>query len=330
LVAALSRIEDGVLILDAHNVVEMTNVAAERIFDMKAGVRRGRTFIEVVRDYEFDLLLRRSLETRCPQDTVIKTRRGKILNVAIMPLDDIPGHIVIVRDLTERNRLEEIHHDLISNISHEFKTPISSIKLLAETLLQGAIKDERVANEFLEKIGIEADKLAQMTEELSLLAKLESGEADAGRGETDIGGLIRQAVARLSTQAQKAGLKMEVDLAANLPRPVIDGDRIESVLLNLIGNAIKFTGRGGTITLAAGVDEDNILVSVADTGIGIQAGELSRIFERFYKVDKSRAGEGSGLGLAISRNIIKAHGGRIWAESQEDKGSTFYFTLPLI
>ncbi len=327
---ALSAIQDGILILGDNHRVELVNSAAERMFDLKPEKIRGATFIEVVRDYEFDALLRKSVLTGEQQISLIRNRRRKqVFNVTVLPVQDRTKHVVIVADMTERQRLEDIRRDLISNVSHEFRTPISSIKLLSETLLDGAMKDPKVAEDFLKKIDVETEKLEQMTQELSILARVEGRDATDNRGATDIHQLIKHSVERMRALAVKGGITMEIRVEPELPAPITDRDQIESVLVNLIHNAIKFTGSGGRIIVAAGKEEDSILVSIADTGIGISQEELTRVFERFYKVDKSRADEGTGLGLAISKHIISAHGGRIWVESTEGRGSTFYFTLPL-
>ncbi|MHB8085612.1 MAG: sensor histidine kinase, partial [Dehalococcoidia bacterium] len=327
--AALSGVQDGILITDVNHIVEFMNSAAERLFGSWSGREDKPTFIEIVRDYEFEALLKKSISTIRQQNSLIRNRRTKqSFDVTVLPVQNGYKYVVIVTDITERQHLEDIRRDLISNISHEFRTPITSIKLLAETLSDGAMKDPEVAQDFLKKIDLETEKLRQMTEELSVLARIEDSRSATDKGATDIEQLISRSVERLSALAEKAGISVGVDIQPALPPPVIDSDQIESVLVNLIHNAVKFTGKGGRITIAASKEKDNILISVSDTGIGIPQEELPRIFERFYKVDKSRAGEGSGLGLAISKHIISAHGGRIWAESVEGKGSTFYFTLP--
>ncbi|MGA2159566.1 MAG: ATP-binding protein [Dehalococcoidia bacterium] len=327
---ALSGIQDGILILGNNLQVEFVNSAAERIFGSKAEMVNGSTFIEIVRDYEFDALIKKSVSTGQQQNSLIRNRnRKQLFNVNVVPVQNRFKYVVIVTDMTERQQLEDIRRDFISNISHEFRTPISSIILISETLLGGAMNDPKVARDFLKKIDIETRKLQQMTEELSVLARVESGGSVTDKGITDIQQLIRHSIERLSAMAEKSGVLIDLDLQSVLPSPIIDKDQIESVLVNLIHNAIKFTGRGGRIVIAARKEMDFILVSVSDTGIGIPQEELPRVFERFYKVDKSRAGEGSGLGLAISKHIISAHGGKIWAESTEGKGSTFFFTLPL-
>jgi two-component system phosphate regulon sensor histidine kinase PhoR len=141
--------------------------------------------------------------------------------------------------------------------------------------------------------------------------------------------LVKQVVQRLQAQSDKKGLILNLDVDSMLPDLIIDQYRIEQVLLNVVHNAIKFSHRGGSIKISVRKCDNEIIFAVTDTGIGIPASELPRIFERFYKVDRARDDEGIGLGLAISRHIISAHGGRIWAESEEGKGSIFYFTIPL-
>jgi len=328
--AALANIDDGVIIISAGRLVEYMNKAAVSIFSPVPHGGRDLTFIEVVRDYECDSLLRKCIETGNQQTVAIRMHHNnRLLNVTVVPDTARRHYIAVMQDLTGRQHLEDIRRDLISNISHEFRTPIASIKLLSETLIDGASSDPVTAQDFLKKIAVEAEKLTQMTDDLKELAAIEKGGSVLHKGATDISRMIGQVAQRLAAQARARGQDIETVADAGLPKPVIDRDRIESVLVNLVHNAIKFTDPGGKIIVRAAKDDGNILVSVTDTGKGIAANEIKRIFERFYKVDKSRVGEGSGLGLSISKHIIAAHGGRIWVESEEGKGSTFYFTLPL-
>jgi two-component system phosphate regulon sensor histidine kinase PhoR len=236
--------------------------------------------------------------------------------------------VVLLQDLTELRRLERARRDFVANISHELRTPLASLKALSETLQEGAIEDPAVAKDFLEKINAETDRLAQMVNELSELSRIESGEVPLSIEPIFLAEAVKRVVERLKAQADRAGLSLVVDIPSDLPEALADRERIEQVLVNLIHNAIKFTPPGGQINIAAKAEGDDIQVSVADTGVGIPADDLPRIFERFYKADKARAGGGTGLGLAIAKHIVEAHGGRIWAESIEGRGSTFTFTLP--
>jgi len=238
------------------------------------------------------------------------------------------GCLLLLQDLTGLKRLDAIKRDLSANISHELRIPIASIKALAETLNEGALDDPAVAKEFLVKINAETDRLAQLVQELGELSRIESGQSPLVKQKIDIGDVIQRMAERLTPQAERAGLHINLDLKSTLPPVNADRDRIEQVLVNLLHNAIKFTPAGGSITLSAVSTGDSIQVSVSDSGVGISSDDLPRIFERFYKADKARSGGGTGLGLAIARHITEAHGGRIWAESAEGRGATLSFTLP--
>jgi two-component system phosphate regulon sensor histidine kinase PhoR len=326
----LSTIGDAIFMVDGNSRVTTMNRAAENIFQVSVEKALGRTFIEIVRDHELNDVLQRCLSTKKQETGAVEIKPQKqFLSVIATPLSGDSGCLVHVQDLTELRRLEMIRQDFISNISHELRTPIASVKALAETLHQGAVEDPSVAKDFLSKINAEADRLAQMVQELGELSRIESGEVTLLKKEIAVAEAIGHAVDRLGAQANRAGLKLQVDASANLPKVMVDEARIEQVLVNIIHNAIKFTPSGGRITISAKVKDTDILVSVSDTGVGIPPDDLPRIFERFYKADKSRSGGGTGLGLAIAKHIVEAHRGRIWAESVEGRGSSFNFTLPL-
>ena len=326
----LALIEDGIFVLDEHHDIQYMNDAAARIFGFNPAGDSRLSFIEVVRDYECDALVKQCINTGEVQAASVKIRGKKqYLDIKVSPDEQSRNYIVIVKDLTEKRHLEEIRRDFISNVSHEFRTPISSIKLIAETLTDGALKDPGVNQDFLSRINTEADKLMNMTNELTELSMMENRETTLNKHTLKINSLVRQVVQRLQAQSDKKGLTLSVDIEPAAPDLVIDQYRIEQVLVNLVYNAIKFTDPGGVITISVKTRDNEIMVSVSDTGIGIPREELPRVFERFYKVNKARDDEGVGLGLAISRHIITSHGGKIWAESEEGKGSTFFFTLPL-
>jgi two-component system phosphate regulon sensor histidine kinase PhoR len=326
----LSLIDDGVFVLDNRHEIQYMNDSAARMFGSNVVKDRPLTFIEVVRDYECDALVKQCINTGEVQAASVKIRGKKqYLDIKVSPDEQSRNYIVIVKDLTEKRHLEEIRRDFISNVSHEFRTPISSIKLIAETLINGALKDPEVNQDFLSRINIEADKLMGMTNELTELSMMENRETTLDKHPLKISSLVKQVVQRLQAQSAKKSLTLSIDIEPAAPDLVIDQYRIEQVLLNLIYNAIKFTNPGGVITISVKTRDNEIMVSVSDTGIGIPREELPRVFERFYKVNKARDDEGVGLGLAISRHIITSHGGKIWADSEEEKGSTFFFTLPL-
>ena len=179
-------------------------------------------------------------------------------------------------------------------------------------------------------MNVEVDRLAQMVQEMGDLSRIESGEAPLKRSPVNMAAVAARSVDRLRAQADRAGLHVILEIASGLPSVSADEARIEQVLVNLIHNAIKFTAPGGRIGVTAKTDGDKLTVSVSDTGVGISADDLPRVFERFYKVDKARAGGGTGLGLAIAKHVVEAHGGRIWVESVEGRGATFSFSIPVV
>ncbi len=326
--AALSHMGDGILVVDDNSVVTLMNTAAETMLQVSEEKAIGRTFINVVQDYELDEILQRCMRTQEQQTgTVEFSPERRFLGVVATPLESDSGCLLLLRDLTELRRLETVRRDFVSNISHELRTPITSLKALAETLGEGAIGDPSVAKGFLSQMNTELDRLAQMVEELGELSRIESGEAHIHSEPFDIADAIKQATTRLSAQADRAGLTLDISVPSDLPQALGDRNRIEQVLVNLIHNAIKFTGAGGSIHVSADYDADKLQVSVSDNGIGIPADDLPRIFERFYKADKARSSKGTGLGLAIVKHIIETHGGEFRAESTEGKGSKFSFTL---
>ena len=326
--AILSTMGDGIFIVDSGNRITMVNQAAEKLFRLSENEAVGHTFIEAVRDHELDNILQKCLKAREQQTGLVETEPKKqFLGVIATPLGG--GSLVLLQDLTELRRLETVRRDFVSNISHELRTPVASLKVLAETLEGGAIDDKAVAQDFLHKINIEVDRLTQMVNELGELSRIESGEFPLKLETVDLSEVVRQVSERLRAQAERGGLSLKINTPPDLPEALADEEGVEKILVNLLHNAIKFTPPGGRVTISTKVAGDNILVSVADTGVGIPADDLPRIFERFYKADRARAGGGTGLGLAIAKHIMEAHGGRIWAESEEGRGSTFTFTLPL-
>jgi two-component system phosphate regulon sensor histidine kinase PhoR len=258
----------------------------------------------------------------------------------------------MLQDLTRIRRLETVRRDFISNISHELRTPLAGLKALVDTLRDGALEDPPAARRFLDRMETEADALTQMVKELLELSRIESGRVPLRLRPTPVANVILPPIERLTPQAERAKLTIDVDLPAELPLVLAEEQRIQQVVTNLVHNALKFTPEGGRITVkcsrlqvkSSGTAQpstpnlepgtlpegDWVLVSVQDTGIGIPEDDLDRIFERFYKTDRARSSGGTGLGLAIAKHIVQGHGGQIWAESVEGKGSTFFFCLPVV
>jgi two-component system phosphate regulon sensor histidine kinase PhoR len=335
--AVLQEMSDGVFIVDNQGKVQLLNLAAERMFGASSENSLGASFAEVVRYHQLIELWQRCKDTGETQSAAVDINDKQIyLLVIATPLGKAsPGNILLlIQNLTRLRQTERVRRDFISNISHELRTPLASLKALTETLQEGALNDPPAAHRFLGRMEKEVDALSLMVSELLELSRIESGQVPLHYKATSPCVLITQAVDRLRLQAERAGLTLQIECPPDLPNIQADPSRLEQVLVNLIHNAIKFTPSGGTITVRAQAGEFNqipgmVYFSVRDTGIGIPPTELARIFERFYKTDRSRSGGGTGLGLAIARHMVEAHGGEIWAKSAENQGSTFYFYIPM-
>lgn len=329
----LEQMTDGVLIADSQGIVQFANPAAGRLFQTSNTVHHSLT--EVIRNHQLVEAWRRCQRTsELQSESVEVPTRHQYLQLVVIPDSHTGGSLLLVQDLTRIRRLETVRRDFISNLSHELRTPLASLKALTETLQDGALDDPPAARRFIDQIQIEADALTQMVTELLELSRIESGRLALDLQPVAPFDLLDSASRRMQLQAERAGLSLRVECADDLPNIKIDAQRLEQVLVNLIHNAVKFTRAGGEVVLGADMvptgETDNGLVrfAVRDTGIGIPAEDVPRIFERFYRVDKSRTGSGTGLGLSIAKHIVEAHGGKIWAESVEGQGSTFFFTIP--
>lgn len=354
--ALLENMSDGIVNTDADGLVMSLNNAARQILGIAESTPvEGRSFMQVVRDHEVNTLLRQTLEDGRERVEVLEVgpRRLQLqvktnlieekTNNRLAGLEPARTGLVVLQDLTELHRLERIRSDFVANISHELRTPLASIKLMVETLQAVLEDDPAAAHGFLTRIDTEVDGLTQLVRELLELSRIESGQVKLNLKPVDLRELVQQSAERLRPQAERRGLSLTVEVLDNedwFPSALADPERVMQVLINLIHNAIKFTPVGGAIRLKVGRYKpenleqnapEKLVVQVQDTGVGIPPDEAARIFERFYKVDKARAGgeTGTGLGLAIAKHIVQAHGGEIWVESEFGAGSTFSLTLPV-
>ena len=330
--SVLEQMNDGVIIVDENGQIQLINPAAEVMFDAKSRDVLNQSMAVSLRHHKIITLFRSSRASSQPQSTTLElSSLGLYLQGTAIPLSEtLPGNtLLIFQDYTNIRRLETIRRDFISNISHELRTPLASLKALTETLLEGAFDDPPAARRFLKRIETEVDSLALMVQELLELSRIESGKVPLNLLPSSPYDLITAAADRLWLQAERSGLTIAIECPQDLPVVLADPRRIEQVIVNLLHNAIKYSPSESEIILAARQHESMIEFSVKDSGIGIADDDLPRIFERFYKADRARSKAGTGLGLAISRHLVEAHQGKIWAESLEGRGSTFYFTLPL-
>jgi two-component system phosphate regulon sensor histidine kinase PhoR len=263
--------------------------------------------------------------------------RNLFIQAFVTPFEEsgTRGFLVILQDLTQVRFLQTVRRDFISNISHELRTPLASLRAIVETLQDGALEEPELAARFLDRADGEIDTMTQMVEELLELARIESGEVPLQMTETGIVDLVQVPYERIQSQADRRGIILSRDIPDDLPHVLADAERMYRVVSNLLHNAIKFTDAGGTVRIAAYAEGErpaDVTILVHDNGIGIADDDIGRIFERFYKSDRARTRGvgGTGLGLAIARHLVEAHGGRIWVNSKEGKGTTFYFTIPTV
>jgi two-component system phosphate regulon sensor histidine kinase PhoR len=248
---------------------------------------------------------------------------------------------VVLEDVSELRRLQQIRTAFIDNLSHELRTPLSTVSLLAETLArdadtaaaEGAELPARMRDR-IAKIEVETGHLVQMVNELLDLAKIESGGPLVLLDDVDLGRVVIESIERLRLFGDRQGLLLQADVPDDVPAVRGDEARIGQVVVNLVHNALKFgvreDGDGGVVTVRVRRVDGEVVTTIEDHGVGVAKADQARIFERFYKVDRARVrGGGTGLGLSIARHVINQHGGRIWVESEEGVGSTFSFALPI-
>ena len=331
--AILQAMSDGVLVVDDQDNVQIINQAACEMFAIEPLGEGSKNLIELTRQHQPAELLRKVKDTGQQQSLafeILKTRQT-VRAIAIPTQVYQPGlYLLVFHDLTEQKRVEALRRDFVSNVSHELRNPVAVIKMLSETLQDGAIADPESAQHFLSQIEKEADTLTAMVNELLDLSKAESGNLKLETRAVRPCQPINNARDRLALQAEKAGVTLRVDCPGDLPAVRADAVRLEQVLMNLVHNAIKFSKPGGEIFIRAKTEDAYMRYEVQDQGGGIAEEDLPHVFERFYKVDKSRTGEGTGLGLAVAKHLVEAQGGHITAVSALGEGSTFSFTIPLI
>jgi two-component system phosphate regulon sensor histidine kinase PhoR len=332
LMSILNNMADGVILTDIEGNIVLTNKAVQKLFRIRDENAKAKPLIEVIREHELNDILKSCLETG--QEQIVQFDSGisnKFLRAIAILVDQERqgGALVLVQDLTELKNLQTMRREMVGNISHEFRTPLAGIKAMVETLQDGATDDREAAKDFLSRIEAEVDRMTQLVAELAELSRIETGKAELKLEPMNLNSLVEEVTAQLKPQAERQNLTLEMALADDLPTTSADKARIRQVLVNLFHNAIKFNHSGGNIRVRTSHSEGSIVVEISDTGTGIAKDDLLHIFERFYKADKSRSGQGSGMGLAIAKHIVEAHGGEIKVRSEEGKGSTFSFNLPV-
>ncbi len=322
----------GLLVINRRRVVIGLNAAARTMLDFDGSMPAAAA--QVVQDIYFDFAVGDAVHDRRPvwHESFVPAP-DRLLRFQVTPIMVRSGEpsllMATVEDITRLRYLETVRRDFVANVSHELRTPIASINLLVETLQRGAMTDPRAGAHFLQRIEIETQAMARLVEELLELSRLESGVLSLRLDRVNLEDLLQEVINRLAPAASEKSIALELDLPELLPPARADLKRIEQVLMNLVHNAIKFTPAGGKVLLRARRQSRGIYVEVVDTGMGLDAVEAARVFERFYKVDKGRnRAEGAGLGLAIAKHLLELHGSHLDVVSDVGRGSRFSFALP--
>ena len=329
----LDALDDGVLLLDGAGRLLVANPAARSWFGLPDDLRPGLPVQRVLGAPQVSALAEEAAEAGAPMvgTLTLVFPEPRTLTMRAFPLADRgpTGRIVVtMTDITQRRRLEVLRRDFVANASHELKTPVAAVRVLAETLLTALPDDPEAGRRFAERIAREAERLDVLVRDLLDLSRVERGTLDVEP--VDLVGLAKEVVGGYGDLAEERRIRLHSELR---PQVSMRGDRAQLGLLlsNLLDNALRYTPAKGTVCVRLDATESRAVIQVSDTGQGIPARELARVFERFYRVDKARARQtgGTGLGLAIVRHVAEAHGGTVGVDSELGRGSTFTVSLPV-
>jgi two-component system phosphate regulon sensor histidine kinase PhoR len=335
--AVFSSMVEGVFGVDQEERLLGMNPSAARIVGCNAAAVQGRTIQEVIRLSELQRFVVGALSSEKPveKDLVLYGEAERIVQARGAPLRDAEGKrigvLVVLNDVTRLAKLENIRKDFVANVSHEIKTPITAIKGFVETLQEGRTQDQEEIRRFLEIIHRHVDRLEAIVEDLLTLSRMEKEAETEGIPLEDhaVRDILARAVQACDDKAESKKIHLEIDCREDL-KARMDPQLLEQAVVNLIDNAINYSEEGKSVTIKALERAQEIFIQVQDQGCGIERKHLDRVFERFYRVDKSRSRKlgGTGLGLAIVKHIVQSHGGRVSVESQLGVGSTFTLHLP--
>lgn len=331
----LSSMQEGVLVLDKRRTVRLANPAAQKLFNLPPEYA-GRPAIELLREPAVDDMVAVAIGKSEPGEAELSLSARKppmVLAVRVAPMRDASGEpaaLAMFRDIGHTKRLEEVRREFVANVSHELRTPLAVFQGYVEQLIDMPDmprKDQAGAFAVLDR---HAKRLTALVEDLLVLARMESRPEELAREEIELQSFLAGLTRDFELRAKKKGVRLRVDIPAEIPPLNADRLRMEQVFTNLVDNALKFTPEGGTVTLGAATSTSETLLWVSDSGQGILSSHVPHIFERFYRVDKGRGRDagGTGLGLSIVKHIARAHGGDVEAESSFGKGTTIRLRLP--
>jgi len=332
LAAVVASMAEGLVSFDSKGVVRVINQEAIVLLGLGDAELVGVPAEEMAPDPEVLGIIRTGLVGDSVAKTVMLGAYTVLLHCTPLrgPAGNLRGAVLLLADVTEQRRIEDAQRRFIADASHEMRTPLAALKGILELLVDGAADDPAVRDDFLNTMQFEADRLGRLVTDLLTLAQLEAGSLRLKIAPESAADLLGSVASIMNNLAERAGATLAVDLPDGDMRVLADRDRAVQVLLSFTDNALKHSPRGSTVRLRASRRDDRVLLAVADEGSGINAEELTRVFERFYRADAARSGGGgAGLGLAIAKEIVEAHGSSIEVQSEPGEGTTFGFELPV-
>jgi two-component system sensor histidine kinase VicK len=329
--AVLSNMADGVIALNEGGEVIHINPAALKMLSLEEDPL-DKNFLQDLHRI-FNVNMEETIKSGATE--VLVKIRGTVVKSIIAPLQRegrSVGLILVLQDITKQHRLDAMRKEFVANVSHELRTPLATIKSYTETLLDGAMDDKEVATQFLGVVNNEADRMGRLVNDLLELSRLDNRETRWEKRSLDLGRILKDVVSKMEVSATKKRQTLVLDLPEEDGQVFADRDKLEQVFQNILSNATKYTPEGGKVAVRLRRSGNFMEVSFCDNGVGIPKGDLPRIFERFYRVDKTRSRDmgGTGLGLSIAQEIVEAHDGTIGIESETGKGTTVTISLPML
>jgi two-component system phosphate regulon sensor histidine kinase PhoR len=333
--AILSGMVEGVLVVDGEGRLRLANDAARRMLNLETNLV-GRHYVEAVRHPGVVGQLRAALtgEERppieVPLDTAGPLGGSRIFRAQATPATgDGGGAVLVLHDISDLRRIDRVRRDFVANVSHELRTPLTAVRGYVEALLEEPVESPQ-RRKFLEVIDRHTARMERLVRDLLRLARLDALQEAAELRPVEVAGLFRSVSTDLSERVERQRIRVDIEVAADAATVHADSTKLHDALRNLMENAVNYSPEGGRIRLAASIEGERVLLSVADEGPGVPDADLQRVFERFYRVDKSRTVDpgGTGLGLSIVRHLVELHGGRVRAENRREGGALFTIALP--
>lgn len=335
----LNSIQTGIIAIDIQYRIILINPSCYSLLKIKKQEVQGDYFYDVIRDQTLWKTIETTMETGeiRTEEFSYSNQPDQMLKMDAYPIlppwseGQLIGTLLVIQDITQLHKLEKLRSDFVSNVSHELKTPLTSIRGFIETLQEGALENPKVARRFLDIIDLEAERLYSLIQDILLLSEIENREQEQKYFYYEWIDIIQEVVQLLQPKVQRKGLDLVVDLSPSLPPFYCNKDRIKQMVINILDNAIHYTEKGA-VGITCFFQQDQFYIQIWDTGIGIPQEHIPRLFERFYRVDKGRSRNkgGTGLGLSIVKHIVQSYDGTIEVESQWNEGSKFTIILPRI